>query len=266
MATHDAAESAACVVAWNILHGGGGQRMPQITLGLLEHEPDIVVLTEFRTTTGGQIAGILSDIGLKHQLTSLPAAGSNGICIASRWPLEQRAETCGLDPQKWLACRVVGPEWLLGGVHLPDATQPTARTSYWRDLVQIAAAWSKVKPTSKALLIGDFNSGRHRLDESGRTFATTSRLGELATLGYCDIYRALHPDGRAVSWVSRVGKGFRLDSAWASPSLHADVRSVEYSQIERENRVSDHAILKIRVKIDGFSCGREAADASRRNP
>lgn len=255
-----------CSVAWNILHGGGGRRMPEIVLALLEHRPDIVILTEFRSTTGGQIAGVLADVGLGSQLTTELRPGVNGICIASRLPLIRIDGLMEAHPNRWLGCHVPSLELSIGGVHVPDGSARNARLEYWRDLVDVARAWSREQDRCRSLLIGDLNSGRHRLDENGRTFTQTSRLGELATLGYRDVYRDLHPESRDFSWFSRSGNGFRLDGAWASPALARTVRSVEYSQIERETRVSDHAMLKIRVDFAGFLHTQTLDSPSRGTP
>ncbi len=250
--SHATEHGQVCILAWNILHGGGARRMPEITLALLDHGPDIVVLTEFRSTTGGQIAGVLADVGLAFQATTELAAGSNGILIASRWPLNRVCGAQEIHARRWLACCIPELHLLIGGVHVPDASTGNARLEYWRDLVCVAKDWITAPQCADVLLIGDLNSGRHGLDERGRTFTQTSRLGELATLGYRDVYRELHPESREFSWFSRSGNGFRIDAAWASPGLARRVRSVEYSQMERESGVSDHAPLKIRMDFAGF--------------
>lgn len=255
-----------CVVAWNILHGGGGRRMPEIVLSLLDHAPDIVVLTEFRSTTGGQICGVLADVGLRSQITTEPGPGVNGICMASRLPIVRISDATPPNGNRWLACRVPSLDLQIGGVHIPDASAGTTRLEYWRDLVEVAREWRNAAQPAHALFIGDLNSGRHQLDEDGRTFTQTSRLGELATLGYRDVYRELYPESRDFSWFSRSGNGFRLDGAWASPELARAVRSVEYSQIQRETRVSDHAMLKIRIDSTGFLRACKRGSASRGTP
>jgi len=226
--------------------------MPRITLALLDHQPDLVVLSEFRTTIGGQIAGVLADVGLMHQRTTASEPGVNGLLIASRWPLSRVDEPDAPDARRWLACHIETLSLTLAAVHIPDGSSPTPRAAFWRDTIAIAGRWCRDAARARTLFVGDFNSGRHGLDEAGKTFGHTSRLGELATLGYRDVYRDLHPRGREYSWFSRAGNGFRLDGAWASPPLAAEVPSIEYVQSDRENRVSDHAMLKIRMEIAGF--------------
>ena len=70
-------------LTWNLLHGGSARRMPEITLHLLDHGPDVAVLTEFRSSIGGQVAGVLADAGLVHQHRSPSAPDRNGILIAA---------------------------------------------------------------------------------------------------------------------------------------------------------------------------------------
>src|SRR5262245_45388589 len=79
------------LLTWNLRHGGGAARMPRIALAILSHRPDVVVLTEWRRTTGGQIAGVLADHGLKHQVCTDPPHGRNGVLVAARTRIDGAA-------------------------------------------------------------------------------------------------------------------------------------------------------------------------------
>lgn len=227
------------LLAWNILHGGGARRMPQITLSLLEHDADVVVLTEYRRTVGGQIRAVLDDHGWRHQVSTEPAEGVNGILIASRWPLEIRQVEDAQAPGRLLQAVLPQVDTTIIAAHVPDRSSPRARTGCWRALLGLARACR----AADAIVLGDFNTGRHRLDEAGATFNCTALLGELAAMGYADAWRLLNPDGKEYSWRSSAGNGFRIDAAYVSPSLRPRVCSACYSHAERENRVSDHSAL-----------------------
>ncbi|MFG0305427.1 MAG: endonuclease/exonuclease/phosphatase family protein [Phycisphaerales bacterium JB040] len=245
------------LLVWNILHGGGPRRTPGIVLAILDHRPDVVVLTEFRTTTGGQLAGVLHDHGLRHRLDSAPSPGRNGILIASRWGLER-------DPlgdrtamgAKCLAARIEGVGVRLAAAHVPDARahdHPALqrKSRCWNDLLHLGERWR----SEPALLAGDFNTGRPGIDEDGRdtrvgAFTSAALMGKLTGMGYADAYRSLHPRGQERSWYSQQGRGFRLDHTLVSAPLAPRLRGVRYSQVERETRLSDHAPMLVDLSCE----------------
>jgi len=93
------------------------------------------------------------------------------------------------------------------------------------------------------MFVGDFNTGAHRLDEAGKTFACAAQFAQLSSSGWTDAWRLYHPQTTEWTWYSTKGNGFRLDHAFASPSLLPCVLSCRYSHTEREAKVSNHSIL-----------------------
>jgi len=243
------------ILHWNILHGGGAKRMPEILLNLLAHKPDLILLSEYRTTIGGQIRGILADQGLAHQQTSLPAQHKNGLLWASRIHIARSTQPApsahGLST-RWLDVCVEGHDLQLTGVHIPDDSRPTARAFCWQSMV----ASARLNREKSHIFIGDFNTGRHGLDEEGRTFTCTSQLGAVCTLGYADAYRVFAPETREWTWhapaqshvkpenTARSG-GFRLDSALVSQRLVPRLVRADYVHSVRETGVSDHSAMII---------------------
>jgi len=207
----------------------------------------VVVLSEYRPRLGGQIRGVLGDHGLAHQAATPTPAGSNGLLIASRPPLSVRADGPTEHPaarrpcwrDRWLEVRL--PGLTLAGVHVPDDGRPTDRAAYWQSLL----AFARARRDEAALLIGDFNTGRHRADEEGATFSCTAQLGALWTLGYRDAWRELNPDARESTWVSPVGGGFRIDAAHLSAPLLPRLRGARHSDRERLGGVSDHSAVLV---------------------
>lgn len=241
------------IIHWNILHGGGSRRMPEIVLNLLTHKPDLILLSEYRTTIGGQIRGVLADHGLEHQRSSLPAPHKNGLLWASRLPLHipgnPAPTTHGLSA-RWLEVAVEGLDLRLTGLHIPDDSRPTARAVCWRAVVEHAKAQKK----NRHIFVGDLNTGRHGLDEEGRTFTCTSQLGAVCTLGYADAFRVFSPRTREWTWKAPLGSrarpastalsgGFRLDSALVSAPLIPRLLRADYLHCVRETGVSDHSAM-----------------------
>lgn len=231
------------LLAWNILHGGGARRMPEIALRLLEHDADVIVLTEYRRTVGGQIRAVLDDHGWRHQVCTEPQPGVNGILVASRIEARAGAEVCGDGAGRVLQVLLPSAHTTVIAAHIPDGSQPRGRTGCWRAVLTLA----RESRDRDAVVLGDFNTGRHHLDEPGATFTCTALLGELAALGYADAWRQLNPQGRELSWRSQAGNGFRIDAAFVSAPLRERIRAAEYSHLERENRLSDHSALVLRL-------------------
>jgi exonuclease III len=233
------------LLTWNILHGGGTARRPDIVLALLAHAPDVIVLTEFRGTQGGQIAAALADHGFLHQATTPTTGRANGILIASKEAVVPRGE---VSPPSWAVGRfldVILPERGLGvtGVHIPDDSRPGDKAEFWQFLI----ALGRTRLDERWVVLGDLNSGRPGIDEDGRTLGGAHLLGQFATLGYRDAWRDKNPDSLERSWYSHAGTGFRIDAAFVSPGLSDMVQTASFSHVEREQRMSDHSVLVVEL-------------------
>jgi exonuclease III len=243
------------VMAWNILHGGGAARMPLIALSLVEHDADVIVLTEFRTHVGGQIRSVLADHGWVHQRCTDPGKNKNGVLLASRLPLEDPAEaapsvfSAGICARRWLEAFIPSVEVGIAGIHVPCEGRDSTRAAFLRGVIEVARRRSE----RSFMLVGDFNLGRHYLDEEGASFANTPMLGMLATLGYIDAWRHRRPQGREYSWFSHEGAGFRIDHALLSPGMAGALVNAWYSHDERDAGISDHSALL--VTVDPASAG-----------
>ena len=129
-------------------------------------------------------------------------------------------------------------------------SQPTnvAKTRFWDAVLQEAES----RLEEPFLFVGDWNTGTHRLDETGKTFVCAEHFGRLATLGWTDLWRHHNPGITEYTWYSTLkggarGNGFRLDHAFATPSLTPHVISCRYSHREREAGISDHSIVIVEI-------------------
>ncbi|GJM19923.1 MAG: endonuclease [Phycisphaeraceae bacterium] len=251
------------IVHWNIQHGGGPRRTPEIALALLALRADVVVLTEFRRSTGGQIAGVLHDHGLPHQTHTDPPPAKNGVLLASRYPLQVPPTPDDPDiAQRRIDARLLGPDCWITGVHVPDAARSDAHATarkarHFRSLISLARA----RAADFHAIVGDLNTGRHHLDEPGAVSTCTPLLGQIATLGYRDAYRELHPAGTERSWISHAGRGFRLDHALVSAPLAPTIRALEYAHRERRRKLSDHAPLTLELDTSPDTRGAKTVRA-----
>ena len=102
------------------------------------------------------------------------------------------------------------------------------------------------------MFVGDWNTGAHRLDETGKTFVCAEHFSRLSTLGRTDLWRHHNSGIAEYTWYSKRkggvrGNGFRLDHAFATPSLTPRVTCCRYSHVEREAGISDHSIVIVEI-------------------
>lgn len=244
------------LLSWNIQHGGG-TRDVRIVSAIADHNPDLIALTEFRAKPGMTLCQAFGANGWPHIVSSSPAGIDNGICVLSRAPLRSdRASTAPPENAvRWLDIDLPEHGFGIGVVHiltvLPGAKEPegAAKTRFWEALLTAAEA----RIGEPMLFLGDFNTGAHLVDETGSTFVCAEHFARLSALGWVDVWRHFHGDAKEYTWYSlpRGGapaSGYRLDHAFATPTLLPRITSCRYSHTEREQKVSDHSILILEIK------------------
>lgn len=251
------------LLAWNILHGGSSRRLPHIALEMVSHEPDVVVISEFRPTLGGQILAILADRGLNEVAMAAPDAppGRNRVLIASRWELRPLADTEEQSMPECLRRRVLvrrigaaAGELVLTAAHLPDDWTPSSALHGWSWL---AAHGVRLREQSH-LILGDLNGSRDRGQPGGAPAHVAHAMGRLATAGYVDVFGseevrpelplavAFKPE---TTWKSHWGHELRLDHAIASASIFRSVRAAKYAHSPRVSGVSDHSAVVVELGL-----------------
>jgi exodeoxyribonuclease-3 len=246
------------VLSWNIRHGGAGRRA-RIAKVIHAIDPDVVVLPEYRVGGGLDLRAELARLGWSHSADSRPATRSNGLLIASKLPIAA-GDVAGplAQEERWLHVRCNEVE--LGCIYLPGHHPKNHRKAeYWRWLLEVEPRLR----SRNMLLIGDWNTGRHRIDEDGSTFHNAVDFEALAReCGWKDAFRALHGDTRSFSWWSTAGNGFRLDHCFLSPGCAGRLFAVDYLQemgghrlvstskkgARRQPALSDHAALVVGVE------------------
>ncbi|MBX3365281.1 MAG: endonuclease/exonuclease/phosphatase family protein [Phycisphaeraceae bacterium] len=252
----------ATIFTWNILHGGG-RRTPEILLRLLASQADVLVLSEYRSSRGGGVRGVLADHGWGYQQCTDPAPGRNGLLVASRVPL---GEVQGAAPPealagKWAMVDIPDLGFSLAGVHIPESRTGTAKYEAWAFVLDVARSRAKMP----FVIAGDLNTGRTGQDEEQPVLTCSAFMGRLWTVGYRDAWRELHPDDREYSWYSHEGNGFRLDHVLVSAPLAERLDAAWYAHDDRVSGLSDHASLTVRLK-GASSAGRHDPDDSSEFP
>lgn len=236
------------LLAWNLRQGGGRKR--GVAVGVIAGlAPDVAVITEFRSApSGGPLADHFAASRYPYVLDSAPAKGRNGVLIASRTPLRRRPiEPPVLAPTYCLCADAPELGITIGGVYVPG-NHTGIKREFWTWLLGAA----KVLVDGPAVLLGDFNTGRHYIDESRNTFACADLFEELLAAGWKDAFRELHPDR------STLLRGLLL---LRSGLLHepAEVRSLDRPVPKAVHRVAD-------VRREGFGEHRSVVRPPIRHP
>lgn len=245
------------LLAWNIQHGGG-PRLPRIVEEIAAYDADVVAVTEYRPGPGVALCAAMKERGLPCVETTNPPGDRNGIAVFSRAPI--RLKPCPAPPEsqtRWLDIDL--PEYGFGiaVLHImaagSSATSPCtiAKTRFWGAV--LAAAEARLHEPH--LLIGNWNTGAHRLDETGKTFVCADHFAKLSVMGWTDLWRHYNPGVTEYTWYSKLKggarrNGFRLDHAFATPALMPRTASCRYSHKERDAGVTAHSMVIVEVSDD----------------
>ena len=239
------------ILFWNIRHGGG-QRASRIVDQILEWNPDIVALAEFRgTAPSTSIAKQLHHVGLLHQFTTVDTGNPtwNALLLASRYKLTSVKVKGAPEPDLyWLLAHVQTQiPFHIGVVHAPWSIF-LGRLEYYDALLNVAETWE----FGPGVVIGDTNTGITGHDEETEDSEQYKDrfMYPFEALGWRDMFRAFHPDVNAPTWYSPSNKGRRLDQAFVNDELRAHVRSCDYDwgSVGERGKVSDHAAILLDIR------------------
>jgi exonuclease III len=233
------------LLTYNIRQGGG-KRVDAIVARVLSYDPDIVVLTEYRTSTGSVLARKLADHGLVHQATSNPPPRLNGVFVASRLPFTpspEREPPCP-SPRFWL--EVDFPQFRLGALY-----NGTIYNRLAKDLREAFYSWlaeSLFTPTQQAFIVaGDFNW--LAMEEGG--LSQPGPVEDLCDAGYVDAWRQLNPNAWDYSWTNHNGTRTRVDFVFLTQPLAPMLANAFHAHDDSGTSVSDHDPLIVDLKEKG---------------
>lgn len=235
------------IITWNIKHGGTHSLSTKIINNLIAHDPDIIVLTEYKQNKGAHLRNSLKTTGWRYQVTSSLNESENSVLIASKKVLKISPQNRFLPKatHRWLEVQIQKSNLTILGIHIPGANDKWDKEDFWKCVVRFA----KQNAKSDALIIGDFNTGLP-IDTEGTAFAFPEYMHKLINLGWTDAWRLKHPQKREFTWYSpKAMNGFRLDYAFLSPSLKEGLVRAFHSHTERKKGLSDHSSLVIELDL-----------------
>jgi len=224
------------ILSWNIQHGGGSRTL-KIASYLINKNPNIIILSEFKNNANGaKIRSQLFKYDYVHQAVSPAGKDLNGVLIASKHAFNSVLFT-DIDP-KFSHCIVKGEfeAFDVYGVYLPHKKKHSL-FEFFHDYLKDKAA----------VIAGDFNTGKNYIDQKGNSFWYTEQLQKLEEMGFADAFRHLYPDKKEFSWFSHQGNGYRYDHSYVHTSLLPLVNDCYYDQEARENKLADHAPMFLKL-------------------
>jgi len=224
------------IATLNIQHRTGKTIVEELLEYLASLNADTLVLSEFKPSEkfDRYIDG-LSAVGLKHHAVAGKVAVKNSVAIFSRYKFHSETfPELGADEGRVIKSSFDGFD--LFGVYFP--LQNAKRKVYDFFLE------NRHRPShNDVFIMGDFNTGLHRIDESGATFFCSDRFARLSESGLIDSWRSRNPKSREFSWYSNAGNGFRLDHLFATESADRRIISIGYDHNPRLKRLTDHSAL-----------------------
>jgi exonuclease III len=242
------------IMTWNIRHGGTSKTYAGIISTIFNHNPDIIILTEYRKESGDVIEPELHSKGWRYNASTPTTAKKNGILVSSRFSFERIIpdfELTGDHRYRWLEIMLKESDLHILAVHIPDhrKNDTTGKKAFWNRVNEYALK----NMAKRGIIIGDFNTGL-KIDAQGTPFTFSECMKTLNQSGWLDSWRCLNPDKREFTWYSsRKGadlNGFRLDYAYLSPVMKDSLIQVYHSHKEGADRISDHSSLMIEIECD----------------
>jgi exonuclease III len=227
------------IISWNIRQGGGS-RAEAIAQALIQHQADVIILSEYQNNPAGNLIRIrLMLDGFHFQSPSTADKDKNGVLIATRSVSSFQPVLHADDGFEECVLECHWNQLILCGVYLPHKKKHT-RFDFLLNAIKTN--------TASMIIAGDYNTGFNRIDQAGDSFWYEEKLRLLQKLGMKDAYRMFHQDIKEYSWYSHQGNGFRYDHTWVSDDLSDRVIRCEYSHVEREQNLTDHSMMILELK------------------
>lgn len=228
------------ISTWNLRHGGGKRIKAIIQAVSLHSTTDVFVFTEYRNNSNRDfIRNELAHLGYIFQYTTASEPKINTVLIVSK--IEFHLETFeNLGINKHRIIKVSRDDLIIYGCYFPIKHLKKPLFEFLLNEIEQQA--------DKAIILtGDFNTGKHFLDENGASFVLSGYFTEFERRQVTDAWRYIHKDKKEYSWFSHANNGFRLDHFFVSTELTEKIKSCEYIHTYREKKISDHSMMTLEL-------------------
>ncbi|POY36779.1 hypothetical protein C3K47_10510 [Solitalea longa] len=229
------------IITWNIKHGGGKRISNILNTLKLHSDADIFVLTEFRNNDNGfKIKALLNELGFINNFSPEIESTKNTVLISAK-------ESCKvsyfseLGDHAQRVIKIENEKLAIYGCYFPQQNEKKHVFDFL--LSQIDA-----NKDQKIIITGDINTGKHSIDETGKTFYHAQYLNKFEGIGLTDAWRHMHKDKREYSWYSNFNNGFRIDHFFIHDELLNKVIDCNYIHSYREEKISDHSMMLLELE------------------
>ena len=230
------------ISTWNIRHGGG-KRVKEIVNVLKDNiNSDVFILTEFRNNNNKEaIETSFKVLGFNNIYSTKADSKTNSVLIASKdqYKVEMFDQ---LKEHKQRVIKISSNKLSIYGCYFPQKKLK-------KEVFEFLLNEIKKNKSENIIIVGDFNTGKHFLDEKGSSFYCSEYLFEFERKGMVDAWRFINDNKKEYSWYSNVGNGFRIDHVFLKESLKKNIVDCYYKHSYRENNISDHSLLKLFINL-----------------
>lgn len=228
------------ILSLNIRHGGGN-RLSKIGAFVQREAADVFLATEYRCgQRGEQLKRILQGAGYGYFYSPALTPRENSVLLASKIEAAE-VEIAPPPRERRRICAIRIGDLIVVGVYFAGREQKKPLFDF---------LLSRPEPLRRrTILIGDFNTGLHRVDEDGATFYCAGEFEQLSRIVFKDLWRnGDRQDTREFTWLSNAGNGFRIDHALATDDIVAMVQDCSYEHATRP-ALTDHSALRLELNV-----------------
>jgi exodeoxyribonuclease-3 len=237
------------------------ERAEVILRWLAGRTEEVFVLTE--TSAGSGTAYLLDrfrDTG--YAVVHTPdASGDRGTALVSQVPIAEPLTAFGdVSIPGRLAAAVLDttPAVAVLGVYVPSRDRSADRTEKKQMFVaSLLSALDELPDELRGRLVigGDYNviARTHQPLHPGFLPFEFGLLEALERHGLVDAHEQCLPGGQVYSWIGRTGDGYRYDYFHVGRELAERIDGCAYLHETREQRLTDHAAVTLRLTVDAVS-------------
>ena len=226
------------------IRSGGGSRIDALVRYLDQHDPTVVVLTEWRANRASHMLAAWAEAKGKRYATYSDGRTANGVFVASTLPFLAESRRPA-EPGAGVLVQVQFDKFILLACYFPQAE---AKAPFFFRCAEIATEYA----ATPFVLLGDLNTGNQLADKdcTGAPYHCANRFDDLATdYGLHDLWRRSNGDNaREWTWVSHRGNRFRIDHAFGNEEfVHWADPACDYDHTPRQARTTDHSAILVRT-------------------
>jgi exodeoxyribonuclease III len=251
-----AVDRAASVLTFNI-SVAAEPRAERILRWLRRRQDQVIVLSEISAGAGTELirAGLEAD---GYSTFGSVEGRERGVMIASRVPLVRAlpAKAVSVPARAHGVLLDTSPQLAILGVYVPSRDRsPEKVARKERFMGSLLGAVEALPPATRRrlLLLGDYNAvARDHVPALPGFFPYEYEFHErLGELGLAPAHE-LRPYGprQPHSWIGRTGLGYLYDYAHLGGEIGERLLSCRYLHGPRDQRLSDHAALAVRIGLD----------------